>query len=435
MATSTRLVTGLDTGDGDGVRLLPDLRAQYAAVRRFSHFLCEPLVTEDYVIQSMPDVSPAKWHLAHTTWFFETFVLKPGLPGYAPFEPLHEFLFNSYYNSVGKQFPRPHRGLLSRPTVEQVYQYRAHVDEHMLRLLDDTDRVESDGRMQQVIAIGLQHEQQHQELIVTDIKHVLSINPLHPVYRAAPLAEHAAVPALRWHATEAGLYWIGHEGDSFAYDNEGPRHQVYLQSFELASRLVTNAEYLEFMEDGGYSTPTLWLSKGWNWVQEEQRQFPLYWSQEEGAWYQHTLHGRVPLDLQEPVCHVSYFEADAYARWAGSRLPREAEWEVAARDAAVEGNFVESQHLHPVPARGTHGLQQIYGDVWEWTQSPYTPYPGYAPGEGALGEYNGKFMCDQQVLRGGSCATSMTHIRLTYRNFFPADAQWQFTGIRLARYS
>jgi ergothioneine biosynthesis protein EgtB len=198
---------------------------------------------------------------------------------------------------------------------------------------------------------------------------------------------------------------------------------------------VTNAEYLEFMEDGGYSTPTLWLSKGWNWVQEEQRQFPLYWSQEEGAWYQHTLHGRVPLDLQEPVCHVSYFEADAYARWAGSRLPREAEWEVAARDAAVEGNFVESQHLHPVPARGTHGLQQIYGDVWEWTQSPYTPYPGYAPGEGALGEYNGKFMCDQQVLRGGSCATSMTHIRLTYRNFFPADAQWQFTGIRLARYS
>ncbi|MCC6143525.1 MAG: ergothioneine biosynthesis protein EgtB [Candidatus Hydrogenedentes bacterium] len=409
------------------------LRRQYTQVRSFSHLLCEPLVTEDYVIQSMPDVSPTKWHLAHTTWFFETFVLKPYVTGYRPFAPLHEFLFNSYYNSVGKQYSRPHRGLLSRPTVEQVYEYRAYVDKHMIDFLDD-GLAARNGELANVIAIGLNHEQQHQELILTDIKHVLGINPLHPLYREGGPASAAAVPRMNWRPIQDGIYWIGHEGPGFAYDNEGPRHRALIESCEIATRLVTNSEYLAFMEDGGYDAPTLWLSKGWNWVQEEQRQYPFYWRCEEGGWYQHTMHGYVPVDMNEPVSHVSYYEADAFARWAGARLPLEAEWEVAARGQEITGNFAESLLCHPSAAGEGEGLLQIFGDLWEWTQSPYTAYPGYTPAPGALGEYNGKFMCDQFVLRGGSCATSRSHIRATYRNFFPADAQWQFTGIRLARY-
>jgi ergothioneine biosynthesis protein EgtB len=408
---------------------------QYQQVRRFSEHLCEPLVTEDYVIQSMPDVSPTKWHLAHTSWFFETFVLTSAIPGYTSLHPQYTYLFNSYYNAVGEKHCRAKRGLISRPTVEETYQYRAYVDQHMLELLAQADEPQL-AKLAPIVIIGLHHEQQHQELMLTDIKHVLSCNPLLPVYQERPQISRASVPPLEWVSYPEGVYWIGHEGDGFAYDNEGPRHRQFVQPFRLASRLVTNGEYLKFMEDGGYRRPELWLSAGWNTVQESGWDAPFYWEQRDGRWYVMTLSGMREVDEAEPVCHVSYYEADAFARWADARLPTEAEWEVAAADVSINGNFAESGQYHPVPLNNSTAdgkLSQMFGDVWEWTQSPYTAYPGYKPAPGALGEYNGKFMCNQFVLRGGSCATSSSHIRRTYRNFFQPEARWQFMGIRLAK--
>ena len=408
---------------------------QYQKVRSFTEQLCEPLVTEDYVIQSMPDVSPTKWHLAHVTWFWETFLLLPALPDYQSLHPQYAYLFNSYYNTLGQRHCRPKRGLISRPTVKETYTYRHYVDEHVLDLLEKLD----EGRLTAlapIILLGLHHEQQHQELIVTDMKHVLSCNPLYPAYVERAPSGTSSVPPLEWVSFPEGVYWIGHEGEGFAFDNEGPRHRHFVQSFQLASRLVTNGEYLAFMEDGGYDNPLLWLSEGWATVQQEEWKAPLYWEKRDGHWWMMTLSGLREVDLTEPVCHVSYFEADAYARWADARLPTEAEWEVAAHDVSVEGNFVERGLFHPASLKSstTGGkLAQMYGDVWEWTQSSYAPYPGFKPAAGAVGEYNGKFMCNQYVLRGGSCATSLSHIRTTYRNFFPANAQWQFMGIRLAR--
>lgn len=392
----------------------------------------------------MPDASPVRWHLAHTTWFFETFVLKAVDANHTPFEPAFEYLFNSYYNTVGKPFPRAQRGLLSRPSLGDVYYYRQAVDEQMAKHLADWPA--GHEALLPVVELGLHHEQQHQELIATDVKHMLSLNPLHPVYsdRESERAnEHSAAAPLDWIEGATGIHPIGHQGDGFAYDNESPRHDTLLQPHQLASRLVTNQEYLEFVEAGGYRDPAHWLSMGWQTVCDNHWQAPLYWHKEGDQWHQFTLAGLLPIDPQEPVCHVSYFEADAYARWRGMRLPTEAEWEVAAAQVKVpaEANFIESGRYHPCPLGHSrpldqpapNQLHQLYGDVWEWTASPYTPYPGYAPPEGAIGEYNGKFMCNQYVLRGGSCVTSQSHIRSTYRNFFPPAARWQFTGIRLAR--
>ena len=412
-----------------------DFIEQYQKVRTFSEHLCEPLVTEDYVIQSMPDVSPTKWHLAHVSWFFETFLLSPALPGYKSLHPQYAYLFNSYYNTLGQRHCRPKRGLISRPTVQETYQYRRYVDAHVLKLLERSDEQQL-ASLAPIFTLGLHHEQQHQELIVTDIKHVLSCNPLYPVYRPGEPVLSASIPPLKWISYPEGVYRIGHEGEGFAFDNEMPRHRQFIEPFQLASRLITNGEYMEFMADGGYDNPLLWLSDGWNTVRAQEWKAPLYWEQCDGRWFMITLSGMREVEPSEPVCHVSYYEADAYARWAGARLPTEAEWEVAAQDLPVEGNFVEQGLYHPTPldaAASSEKPAQMYGDVWEWTSSSYAPYPGFHPGPGAIGEYNGKFMCDQYVLRGGSCATSLSHIRSTYRNFFPSNAQWQFMGFRLAR--
>jgi len=413
------------------------LRQRYLSVRRFTERLCAPLETEDFVIQSMPDASPTRWHIAHTTWFFETFLLARAMPAYRPFHPQFAYLFNSYYNAVGRQHPRPQRGLLSRPTVSEIRQYRAGVDRQVTALLDNAAQLAEELRP--IVEIGLQHEQQHQELMLTDIKHAFSCNPLLPTYRPADAApdEAAAAPAtLEWVGFDEGLRWIGCAGPGFSFDNEQPRHRVFVPAFELASRPLTSAEFLEFIADGGYARPELWLSDGWATVQQQGWCAPLYWRQSDGRWEQFTLSGLRPVDPHEPLCHVSFFEADAYARWAGARLPTEAEWEVAAEHAALAGNFVESERFHPAAApRGqTPGRPlQLFGDVWEWTASQYLPYPGFCAPAGALGEYNGKFMCNQFVLRGGSCATPGSHIRRTYRNFFPPAARWQFSGLRLAR--
>jgi ergothioneine biosynthesis protein EgtB len=413
----------------------PRLVDRYEAVRRFSETLCEPLAVEDYVIQPMPDVSPTKWHLAHTSWFFETFLLASAVPDYRPFHPQFGYLFNSYYNAVGKRHCRPRRGLLSRPTVEEVYQYRSYVDRQMLELMDraDANRL---AALRPLVELGLQHEQQHQELILTDIKNVFAANPLKPVYQEQPPHRHPAPGPAEWSDYPGGLCEIGHRGQSFAFDNETPRHRVFLQPFRLATWLVTNGEYLAFMEDGGYRRPELWLSDGWNAVQANGWDAPFYWEQQDGRWWMMTLAGMREVDPAEPVCHVSFYEADAYASWAGARLPSEAEWEIVSVEAPIEGNFADSGRFHPaplLPGAAEAGPAQLFGDVWEWTSSPYRPYPGFRPLEGALGEYNGKFMCNQMVMRGGSCATSLSHIRPTYRNFFPPDARWQFTGLRLAR--
>ena len=421
--------------DGPAVPDFDVLRSEYRSVRAFSEELCRPLAIEDYVVQSMDDVSPAKWHLGHVSWFFETFLLLPELDGYEPFHPRFSFIFNSYYNAVGERHPRPRRGVLARPTVEEVLAYRRHVDRHMTRLLANVGAAGAE-RVASVVEIGLHHEQQHQELMVTDFKHVFGVNPLHPVYCPARGGGNGASPgALDWVPCAGGLRWFGHAGPGFAYDNEGPRHQRFLPPYRLADRLVTNGEYRCFMADGGYRRPELWLSDGWDAVNREGWEAPLYWSRDGSDWHQVTLSGLRPIAPSEPVVHVSYFEADAYARWAGVRLPTEFEWEASAMDetpAPESANFVEEKAFHPRPCPPGAGLRQLFGDAWEWTASDYAPFPGYRPAPGALGEYNGKFMCNQYVLRGGSCATPRTHVRATYRNFFPPDKRWQFSGIRLA---
>jgi len=406
------------------------IRDRYLSIRAFTEKLCESLVAEDYVIQAMPDVSPTKWHLAHTSWFFETFVLVAHQPNYQRFHPKFAYLFNSYYVQAGDRWARPHRGLLSRPTVAEIYQYRAHVDARLAQFLTEAPQNVID-EVASIIEIGLNHEQQHQELLLTDLKYNLSINPLAPVYREKKASNYAAGPCT-WQRFEEGLYEIGHRGGGFAFDNEGPRHRHFLNAFELASRPVTNAEYMAFIDDGGYENPVLWLSLGWATVDEHRWNHPLYWNRDGETWLNYTLSGLREVDPEEPACHLSYFEADAFARWAGARLPTEQEWEIAAGPVTDSGNFVEKGHFHPISAFG-EGLKQCYGDVWEWTQSSYGAYPGYYPAPGAIGEYNGKFMCNQYVLRGGSCATPASHIRRTYRNFFPPKARWQFSGIRLAR--
>jgi ergothioneine biosynthesis protein EgtB len=411
---------------------------RYHTVRGLTEQLCQPLVVEDYVVQSMPDVSPTKWHLAHTSWFFETFLLKPHADGYVEFDPHFGYLFNSYYNTIGDRHCRQNRGQLSRPTVQQVYAYRSHVDQHMRALLAGADARLRDT-LSPLLEIGLHHEQQHQELMLTDIKHVFWVNPMRPAYRPRPARDVAEVAPASWIAFDAGLRDIGHDDHGFAFDNESPRHPEYVLAFQLASRLITNGEYKQFIDDGGYNDPQLWLSAGWSMAAAEQWRAPLYWIAQDGQWLNHTLAGLRPVADDEPVCHVSFFEADAFARWAGARLPTEAEWEFASLSLdPTNGTFVESQVFHPPVAikqsdDGHRGLRQMFGDLWQWTGSAYLGYPGYRPPSGALGEYNGKFMCNQFVLRGGSVATSRTHIRRTYRNFFPPDARWQFSGFRLAR--
>jgi ergothioneine biosynthesis protein EgtB len=406
-----------------------DLADRYREVRAASELLCAPLSAEDCALQSMPDASPAKWHLAHTTWFFETLVLEE-LPGYVPFHPAFRMLFNSYYQSVGAQHPRPERGLLSRPSLDEVRAYRRHVDAGILRLLDGGPPASALA----VVELGMHHEQQHQELILTDLKHAFSRNPLRPAYRERAHEPEGPVQPLRWHALGSGLREIGHVGPDFAFDNEGPRHRVFVEAFELASRPVTNAEYLAFVRDDGYSRPEFWLADGFAAVAARGWRAPLYWEEREAGPWTFTLAGMAPLRGDEPVCHVSHYEADAYARWAGARLPTEAEWEVAAEGAARDGGFVEAGRFHPAPSPAAREHPAaLFGDVWEWTSSAYTPYPGFRALAGSLGEYNGKFMSNQLVLRGGSCATPRRHIRPSYRNFFPADARWQWSGIRLAR--
>jgi ergothioneine biosynthesis protein EgtB len=409
------------------------LAARLAEVRAATEDLAHGLSPEDCAIQSMPDASPVKWHLAHTTWFFETFVLERGLRGYRPFDPAFRVLFNSYYNAVGEKRPRPERGLLSRPGLDQVLAYRRHVDEALGRLLAGAALAPEFAGL---IELGIHHEQQHEELILTDLKHLLSRNPLRPAYqRPWPLTP-VAQRKRGWIDFAAGVADIGHAGPGFCFDNETPRHRVWLDAFRIATHPVTHGDFIEFVEDGGYRRPELWLSAGWDAVQARGWQAPAYWEHRDGGWQTFTLHGMAPVDPNTPVCHVSFYEAEAFARWANERLPTEAEWEVAARAAPVDGNFLESRALHPLalreaPAGGAPA--QVFGDVWEWTRSDYGPYPGYRAPEGAVGEYNGKFMSGQYVLRGGSCATPASHIRATYRNFFPADARWQFSGLRLAR--
>ncbi|MCP4330276.1 MAG: L-histidine N(alpha)-methyltransferase [Alphaproteobacteria bacterium] len=406
------------------------LTNQFNAVRRRSLELADPLSAEDQCIQSMPDVSPTKWHLAHTTWFFETFILKSFVDDYEDFHRDFGFLFNSYYELVGPRHDRPRRGLLSRPSLEDVLAYRSYVEGALRSSLAAGGF--TDPAIRALMDLGCHHEQQHQELILTDIKHVLSCNPLRPAYLPPRPRDASRTRTLDWIEHAGGLVEIGHGRKDFAFDCEGPQHKVWLELFKVASRPVTNGEYLEFMLDRGYERPELWLSNGWAECQAAPWRAPLYWEPaEDGEWRIFTLSGLRPLDPDAPVCHVSFYEADAYARWAGKRLPTEGEWEVIATPLMPAGNFAGTREFHPVPARGD-GLRQIYGDVWEWTASAYLPYPGFRPVEGAVGEYNGKFMSGQMVLRGGSCATPEGHVRPTYRNFFyPAD-RWQFSGIRLA---
>ncbi len=421
------------------------LAQHYAEVRAQTLALAAPLSEADCQVQSMPDTSPAKWHLAHVTWFFETFVLERFEPGFQPFHPAFRVLFNSYYQGVGDQHPRPQRGLITRPGLAEFKAYRANVDARMAALLARP----GSNELTDLLTLGLQHEQQHQELLLTDIKHLLGQSPLNPVYHAPwPLASVASVP-LQWVNVEGGTVSIGHVGEGFAFDNESPRHPTLLAPYALANRLVTHGEWLDFMQDGGYTDPRWWMAAGWDWVQTHRAQAPLYWQQEKptgkhSCWTNFTLHGRAAIDPNTPVVHINWFEADAYARWrteqdsTPTRLPTEAEWEHAAHAADTDwcerGNFMESKALHPMPAsRKKPGLMQLGGDVWEWTASSYLPYPGYRAWGGAVGEYNGKFMINQMVLRGGSCATPRSHIRTSYRNFFPTDARWQFSGLRLAR--
>ena len=415
------------------------LTADYCRVRSRSLALCAPLTPEDMMVQSCAEASPAKWHLAHTTWFFETFVLREFMRGYRAFHPDFVWLFNSYYNAVSAQPEKKLRASFSRPAAEEILAYRRAVDAAMEELTAGDLPEEARER----IVLGLNHEEQHQELLLTDVKHAFWTNPLHPAYAAGTLPARGAVTPAEWVEFAGGVAETGHEGPEFCFDNERPRHRVYLEPFRLASRPVTCGEYLAFMQDGGYARPELWLSEGWTTVQNERWEAPLYWRREDARtpWQAFTLRGLAALDdlLATPVCHISYFEADAYARWAGRRLPTEAEWEAAAAALPVRGNLLDRNlqqqgTLHPAAAEAEPGLRQMFGDVWEWTASAYLGYPGYRPLPGALGEYNGKFMCNQMVLRGGSVATPASHIRASYRNFFQPATRWQFSGVRLAEH-
>jgi ergothioneine biosynthesis protein EgtB len=424
--SGTALPAAAPSAAGGGVDAAA-LRQRYRTVRAQTEALAAPLSAEDQLLQSMPDASPAKWHRAHTSWFFETFLLQPRLPGYRLFDPGYGYLFNSYYEAIGARVERPRRGMLSRPSLQQVAAYRAHVDAAMLQLLERLP-----PELAPLVELGLHHEQQHQELLLTDIKHAFSGNPLRPVYAEAVQAEASDAPPLPWHEIARGIYRVGHDGEGFAFDNEGPAHEVLLAPYRIASRPVSVDEYLAFIDDGGYRRPELWLSDGWAQVREQNWQGPLYWQQDgDGRWSSYTLHGQRPLRLDEPACHLSYYEACAYAAWAGKRLPTEQEWEVAARrhGGPQQGmaQWAAQAHAHPRPLAG--GFLQ---DVWEWTGSAYLPYPGFRPAPGAVGEYNGKFMVGQMVLRGRSCATPPGHQRWSYRNFFPPAARWQFSGFRLA---
>ncbi|MBY6037719.1 ergothioneine biosynthesis protein EgtB [Fictibacillus nanhaiensis] len=410
------------------------LSEQFQRIRSLSEKLASKLQNEDTIIQAMPDVSPPKWHLAHTTWFFERFILKEKNPSYTPYNDQFDYLFNSYYETIGSYHPRHSRGVLSRPSMNDVYKYRRHVDDGILQLLEDYDD-ELPQQIHDLIEIGLQHEQQHQELLLTDVKYNFSCNPLLPKFAEEKSDNDSNTKSETTFVNrEGGLVEIGFTGVGFSFDNERPRHKVWLEPYKLASHPVTNGEYIAFIEAGGYDQPEHWLSDGWATVKKEKWKHPLYWRKTEDGWYTFTLRGEKKLNLDEPVCHVSFYEADAFARWSGKRLPTEAEWEHAMSSVARDGNFVESEDYHPVvdESLSSSAFKKAYGDVWEWTSSPYTSYPKSKPLEGALGEYNAKFMCNQIVLRGGSCATSKSHIRSTYRNFFPADKRWQFSGLRLA---
>lgn len=416
----------------EGQRSPATLLEQYKSVRRQTDLLAAPLSPEDQMVQSCAEASPTKWHLAHTSWFFETFLLTQHLKNYRTFHPQFRTLFNSYYNAVGPQPEKALRNTFSRPGLDEVQKYRRHTDEHMYKLLDSGELSES---VMKLVELGTNHEQQHQELLVTDIKHAFWVNPLRPAYQTNSISgRDGTAPSQKPHTYEEGLYEIGAEDEHFHFDNESPRHKVYVQSFRFATRPVTCGEYVAFIEDRGYSRPELWLSDGWNAVKAHSWSAPLYWEKSGQEWQQFTCAGMRTVNEHEPVCHVSYYEADAFARWAGARLPTEFEWEVAASHAKVHGNLLESGAFHPSIARPADEQQpsQIFGDVWEWTASSYLPYPGFKPAAGALGEYNGKFMCNQMVLRGGSCATPGSHIRASYRNFFPPETRWQFSGIRLA---
>ncbi len=425
--TAARQTAGVPAGE---------LAERYARVRAASLALAAPLTAEDCQVQSMPDASPVKWHLAHVTWFFETFVLERFERGFAPFDPAFRVLFNSYYQAVGAQSARAQRGLILRPTLERVRAYRAAVDARMAALLRSRGE---EPEVAALVTLGLHHEQQHQELLLADIKHALSIDPSHaPFARRWPIAR-VQPGSLHWFGFEGGLIEHGHDASldgPFCFDNETPRHRSHVESFELASRPISHGDWLGFVEDGGYRRPELWLSLGWDWVRAGRRTAPLYWQQRDGRWLSHTLQGLVEIDPHTPACHLSYFEADAYARWAGARLPTEVEWELAARSVDIgAGHFADRGVFHPLPSSQDAGAGpvQMFGDVWEWTGSAYLPYPRFRPWPGAVGEYNGKFMCNQFVLRGGSCATPVGHVRASYRNFFPPEAQWQFSGARLAR--
>jgi ergothioneine biosynthesis protein EgtB len=414
------------------------LQNRFISVRNTSEALAKPLTPEDCNLQSMPDASPIKWHLAHTSWFFETFILERFEPGFKPFHPAFRVLFNSYYNGIGDKHPRHERGLISRPNLATVIEYRHNITRRIANLIEAL--ANTDTTFTGLMWLGCNHEEQHQELILTDLKHLLAKNPLKPAYQARwPLTGVEAKKPC-WHRYEGGLIEIGNTNDDFCFDNETPRHRVFLAPFELASHPVTHGDFAAFIADGGYRRPELWLSLGWDWVNANAITAPLYWEKRNDSWTTFTLHGMVEIDAHTPICHVSFFEADAYARWKSARLPTEAEWEHAAELATakviVKGNFLDSHALHPLAMRDATSAehpQQLFGDVWEWTSSAYLGYPGYQAEAGAVGEYNGKFMCNQFVLRGGSCATPKQHIRASYRNFFPPDARWQFSGLRLAR--
>ncbi len=415
------------------------LTTRYDEVREHTERLAAPLSPEDQTVQSMPDVSPTKWHRAHVTWFFETFVLSEHEQGFTPFQDRYWFLFNSYYESLGPRYARPDRGLVTRPGAHDVGVYRGNVDDRMRDLVATLDDGTL-GKLAPTIELGFHHEQQHQELLLMDIKHVLSRNPLEPAY-AGTRREHCEPDVLGWVDVEGGLVEVGHEGEGFSFDNELPRHRQWLEPYRLADRLVTNAEWLEFMADGGYERPEFWLSDGWARVRADGWRAPFYWAEHDGVWLEHTLHGTWPVNPGLPVSHVSFYEAEAYAAWAGKRLPSEAEWEHAvvvdgqADAARAGGNVADLEHYHPGPAPaagGEHRLRQVYGDCWEWTSSAYHPYPGFHPPAGAIGEYNGKFMSNQMVLRGGCALTPPGHARATYRNFFPHGSRWALSGVRLA---